>query len=140
MIEKTRKLVKKTAILGGTFMRKAKENGGLNKEEILTKSRQANKDEGIEYAVTQGAKKGNYFGIEIVGFPLLLLSIITGQMLATYALASVILASWFGEFLAKYRILNQKRYLIAAICFGLLGIGAVVLFVRDIGTLQGWWG
>jgi len=115
-------------------------NNDHRKEEILAKSRKSNKDEGIEYAVTQGAKKGNYFGIEVVGFPLLLLSIITGQMLATYALSSVILASWFGEFLAKYRILNQKRYLIAAVCFAVLGIAAVVLFVRDVGTLQGWWG
>jgi len=126
--------------LGGIEMNNATEGNGSRKEEILAKSRQSNKDEGIEHAVTQGAKKGNYWGIEVIGFPLLLLSIITGQMLATYALSSVILASWFGEFLAKYRILNQKRYLIAAICFAVLGIAAVILFVRYVGTLQGWWG
>ena len=102
------------------------------KEEILAKSRQLQQDEGIEYAVTQGAKKGNYYAIEIIGFPLLVLSLVTWQLLAIYALSSVILASWFGEFFAKYRILRQKRYLIAAICFGLLEIGAVVLFVRYV--------
>ncbi|MCL2837789.1 MAG: DUF6442 family protein [Oscillospiraceae bacterium] len=114
------------------------ENGN-RKEEILEKSRQARQDEGVEYAITQGTKKGNYFGVEVVGFALLLLSLISGQMLAVYALSAVILASWFGEFLAKYRVLNQKRYLIAAIFFGVSGAVFVVLFVRDIGTIQGWW-
>jgi len=112
----------------------------MNKNEILERSRQLQQDEGVEYAVTQGAKKGNYFGVEVVGFALFLLSLVAGQMLAVYALASVILASWFGEFLAKYRVLNQKRYLIASIVFGILGIVAAFLFVRDIGILQGWWG
>ncbi|MCL2402447.1 MAG: DUF6442 family protein [Oscillospiraceae bacterium] len=120
-------------------MSNVENNKNDHKEEILAKSKQSNKDEGIEYAVTQGAKKGNYFGIEVVGWLLLVFSLINGQMLAVYALSSVILASWFGEFLAKYRFLNQKRYLIAAICFAILGTGALVLFVRYVGTLQGWW-
>ncbi|MCL2592466.1 MAG: DUF6442 family protein [Defluviitaleaceae bacterium] len=122
-------------------MNNSTENNNSNrKEEILAKSRQLQHDEGIEHAIAQGAKKGSYFGIEVVGFPLLMLSLITWQTLAIYALSSVISASWFGEFLAKYRVLKQKRYLIAAICFGLLGIGGIILFVRDIGILQEWWG
>ena len=110
------------------------------KEEILAQSRRSSKDEGVEYAINEGAKAGNYFAIEIIGLPLLLLSFVAGQMLAAYALASVILASWFGEFFAKYRFLNQKRYLIAAVCCALLGIGVIILFVRGVGVLQGWWG
>ena len=116
------------------------ERSTMLKEEILAISRQSNKDEGIEYAITQGAKKGNYYATEIIGFPMLMFSMVVGQWLVAYALASVILASEFGDFLTKYHILRQKRYLIAAICFGLLGIGAIVLFVRYIGILQGWWG
>ena len=110
------------------------------KEEILAKSRQLQQDEGIEYAVTQGAKKGNYFAIEVMGGLLFLLSLITGQWLVAYALFSVISASEFGDFLTKHRILKQNRYLIAAICFAILGIVSTVLFVRDVGALQGWWG
>ena len=110
------------------------------KEEILEKSRRLQHDEGIEYAVTQGAKKGNYYAIEIIGFPMLMFSMIIGQWLVAYALASIILASWFGEFLTKYRFLKQKRYLIVTIFFGLNGIGAIVLFIRYAGILQGWWG
>jgi len=115
------------------------ENNENRKEEILAKSRQSNKDEGVEYAVNKGAKSGNYFAIEIIGLPLLLLSLITGQMLTTYALSSVILASWFGEFFAKYRFLNQKRYLVTAICAAFLGVSAAVLFIWvNAGILQEW--
>jgi len=110
------------------------------KEEILKRSRRLQHDEGIEYAVTQGAKKGNYYAIEIIGLSMLMFSMIIGQWLVTYALASIILASWFGEFLTKYRILKQKRYLVTAIFFSLNGISAIVLFVRYAGILQGWWG
>ena len=109
------------------------------KEEILAKSRKAKKDEGIEYAIDQGAKKGNYYAIEIVGSLLFFLSLISGQMLVVYALAAVILASWLGEFITKYQVLTQKRYLIAAIVFGLSGIFVVILFVKYLGILQGWW-
>ena len=116
------------------------ESNILRKEDILAKSRQSNNDEGIEYAVTQGAKKGNYYATEIIGLPMLMFSIVAGQWLAVYALAAVIFASEFGDFLTKYRILRQKRYFIAAICFGLLGMSAIILFVRYIGTIQGWWG
>jgi len=70
---------------------------------------------------------------------LLLVSISVEQMLAIFALSSVISASWFGEFLTKYRILRQKIYLLVATFCALLGIGSIVLFVRYLGILQGWW-
>ncbi|MCL2827701.1 MAG: DUF6442 family protein [Oscillospiraceae bacterium] len=121
-------------------MNNATEGNGSRKEEILAKSRQSNKDEGIEHAVTQGAKKGNYFAIEIMGGLLFFLSLITEQWLPAYALFSTINASNVGEFLVKYQFLKQKRYLVATICFAVLGIGSAILFVREIGMLQGWWG
>jgi len=111
-----------------------------NKEDILARIRSQNKDEGIEYAESEGAKIGRYFAVEVVGGSLFFLSLVTGQWLTAYALFSVINASNVGEFLAKYQFLKQKRYLIAAICFAILGVGSAALFVRDVGTLQGWWG
>ena len=119
-------------------MSNVEKNNDNRKKEILAKSRQSNKDEGIEYAVTKGAKTGNYFAVEVIGFPLLFLSLITGQMLTACALSSVILASWFGEFLTIYRFTKQKRYLISTICAAFLGIGAAVLFMVNV--VQGWWG
>jgi hypothetical protein len=124
-------------MIGGKPMNNSTENNN-RKEDILEKSRQSRQDEGIEHAISQGARKGNYYALEIISFPLLILSLITWQLLAVYAFSSVILASWFGEFFAKYRILKQKRYLIAAIFFGLHGLAVVVLFVRYVAMLQGW--
>jgi len=111
------------------------------KEDILAKSRQSQQDEGIEYAVTQGAKLGSHFATEVVGVPLLLLCLIAGQWLVVYALLTLYGAHCFGDFLAKYRHFKQKRYMMGAIIFGVFTGGYFAfLFVRDIGTLQGWWG
>ena len=118
-------------------------NNDNRKEEILAKSRQSSNaynDEGMANAINEGAKMGNHFAGEIVGFPLFILAVIIQQWVVVYALSSLYCAFNFGDFLAKYRFTQQKRYLIAVICFAVLGIGAVVLFLRDVGTLQGWWG
>jgi len=109
------------------------------KDEILAKIKQGGKDEGIEHAVNQGAKLGNYY-TELVGFPLFMLCVLTGQWIAAYAVFTLYCATDFGDFLGKYRFLKQKRYLIASIVFGVLGIGSAVLFLRDVGILIGWWG
>jgi len=110
------------------------------KDDILEKSRQSRQDEGIEHAINEGAKKGNYYAFEIIGIPLFLLAIFTGQTLTIHALVTVYCGSCFGEFLAKYRFLQQKRYLIATICYAIVGVSFAFLFVRGIGFIQGWWG
>ena len=117
-------------------------NGENNKEEILAKSRESNtpyNDEGMENAINKGLKMGSYFAGSVIGFPLFFLSVITGQWLVVYALVSLSSGFEFGDFFAKFRFTQQKRYLIAAICFAVLGIGAAILFVINVGTLQGWW-
>ena len=128
-------------MIGGSLMNNSIENDNdTRKEDILAKSRQLQQDEGIEYAESQGAKKGKYFAVEVVGGSLFFISLITGQWITAYALFFVINASNVGEFFAKYQFLRQKRYLIATICFAALGIGSAVLFLRNLGVLQGWWG
>jgi len=110
------------------------------KSEILEKSRKSNKDEGIEYAVNKGARLGSYY-TELIGFPLILLCVITGQILTIYALFTLYGAHCFGDFLAKYRYFKQIRYMIGAIIFGIIFGGCfALLFLRDVGVLQGWWG
>lgn len=121
-------------------MENIEEDNIIRKEEILEKSRQSQHDEGVEYAVSEGAKKGTNLSHRIIGFPLLILSVLAGQLIVVYALGVLNFAHDVGDFYAKYRILNQKRYLIATICFAVLGSACAVLFVRDIGFLQGWWG
>ena len=121
-------------------MSNAEKNKDNRKEEILAKSRQSNKDEGIEHAVNKGARLGNYY-TEAVGFLLILLCAMTGQILTMYALFTLYGAHAFGDFLAKYRYFKQKRYIMGAIIFGVLFGGFFAfLFVRDVGILQGWWG
>ena len=112
------------------------------KEEILAKSRQSStdyNDEGMEHAVNKGAKMGSYLAGEVIGIPLFLLSVITGQWITVYALVSLYCAFNFGDFLAKFRFTQQKRYLIAATFYFVVGIGAAALFILDTGALQGWW-
>jgi len=109
------------------------------KEEILAKSRQAQEDEGIEYAIAEGAKKANNYAIEVVCMVLFVFSVITGQWPVATALATVAFAASAGEFIAKYRVLSQKRYLMAAICFTLFGIATAIAHVIYVGIAQDWW-
>ena len=113
------------------------------KEEILAKSRESSTpyaDEGMENAINKGLKMGSHIAGTIVGIPLFFLSLVAGQMIVVYALFSLGLAMWVGEFLAKYRFTQQKRYLIATIVFAVSGIGTAVLFVIETGLIQSWWG
>ena len=120
-------------------MENIEEDNNKRKEEILEKARLSQQDEGIEYAVNQGTKLGNYY-TEGVGVLLIVLCLFTEQILTAYALLTLYGAHCFGEFLAKYRYLNQKRYMIAAIVFGIIFGGTFAfLFVRGAGLLQGWW-
>ena len=121
-------------------MNNSTESGDSRKEEILAMSRSANKDEGVEYAVNKGARMGNYY-TEAVGALLVLLCVITGQLLTMYAVFTLWGAHTFGDFLAKYRYFEQKRYMMGAVVFGVLFGGYFAfLFVRGVGILQGWWG
>ena len=113
---------------------------GNRKEEILAKSKQEGKDEGIEYAVNKGLKLGNYY-TEVVGALLVFLCLLSGQVLTMWALFTLYGAHSFGDFLAKYRHFKQKRYLVGVILFGVLFGGVfAILFVRGIGIFRGWWG
>ena len=112
----------------------------MDKDKILEKSRQSSNDEGIEYAKNKGARLGNYY-TEAIGFLLILMCVLTGQMLTIYALLALYGAHCFGDFFAKYRYFKQKRYMMGSIIFGVIFGGFFTfLFMRDAGTLQGWWG
>ena len=117
------------------------ENSNDNrKEDILAKSRQSQKDEGIEHAISKGALLSNYY-TGGVGFALIAFSFFTDQFLVIYAVLALYGAHCFGEFLAKYRYFKQKRYMVGVILFGVIFGGFFAfLLVKNIGILQGWWG
>ena len=111
------------------------------KEEILEKYRKlgtTHNDEGMENAVNKGFRLGSYFAGEIVGFPLFIMSVIAGQWLTVYALFSLYSAFCVGEFYAKFRFTNQKRYVAAVIIFAVTGTGTIIMFVLNAGTFPGW--
>jgi len=121
-------------------MENIEEDNNIRKEEILEKSRQSQQDEGIDYAINEGAKKGSNLSVIIIGVPLLILSAMAGQYLVIYALIVRTSAHDVGDFYAKYRILNQKKYLFGTIFYAAAGIFFAALFVLEIGRIQGWWG
>ena len=85
------------------------ESNENRKQEILARSRQSQQDEGIEHAIRKGAALGNYYTTG-VGFALLIFSVFTQQTLVMYAIFILMGANAFGDFLAKYRHFEQKRY------------------------------
>jgi hypothetical protein len=115
-------------------------NNDNRKEEILEKSRRAQQDEGIEYAINKGAMLGNFYTGGF-GVALILFSAFVGEFLVVFAVLALYGAHCFGEFLAKYRYFKQKRYMAGIILFGIIpGCSFAFLFVRGIGIIQGWWG
>ena len=121
-------------------------NGQKNpqKEKILAQSRKASKDEGMENALNRGARLNKYY-IEIVGFVLFTVSLLLGQSLAT----SAIVVLWFSkdiyEYIAKYRFLKQKKYLVLAIIYSSIAIVHFIAFALhafliyvDYG-ISDWW-
>jgi len=105
------------------------ENGNNRKEEILAKSRQSNKDEGLEYLDLKGKKHGEIVGFHWIGYPLLLFSIVTGQVGAVLALAALTCAFDGGNWFAIYRISKQTRYLAASVIVAIIAVLAIFFFV-----------
>ena len=114
------------------------ENEERRKEEILAKSRQSRKDEGLEYVENKGSKMGIFVACTIVGAPLALLSLIAGETPTFFALITLYVAFGAGELFAKYRFFKQKRYLVGAAVIALIAIGIAVMFVEMIGLLPQW--
>jgi len=99
------------------------------KEEILAKSRQSNQDEGLEYLDLKGKKQGEIVGFHWIGYPLLLFSIITGQVGAVLALVALTCSFDGGNWFAIYRISKQLRYLVASVVVAIIAALALFFFV-----------
>ncbi|AYE33911.1 DUF6442 family protein [Clostridium septicum] len=98
----------------------------MNKEEILSKSRQENKDEGVEFIENEGRKVGyNVFCIVFI-FIVVFNSFIGEQSYAVFALFSVFMA---GESIPKYKLTHKKIDLIIMIVSAIAAIISLVSFV-----------
>lgn len=100
----------------------------MNKEEILERSRQSHKDEGVEYAENQGRKIG--FGVFVILFAFLVIfNFIYGETNTFYAISSLFWAFMAAEAYAKYRFVKQKAYLVTAVAGSIASFFSVINFV-----------
>ena len=105
-------------------------NSGNRKEEILEKSRQARKDEGVEYAELRGHKVAANFAFLVAGMPMIIYSTLFGETLVVLALTTFIEAYYACLHAMAYRLSKKTNHIFwAAVCI-VAFIFCVFLFVR----------
>lgn len=100
----------------------------MNKEEILEKSRQSKKDEGIEYAENQGRKIG-FIAFSFLFVFLTIFNLFFGESSTFYAISSLLWAFIAAVGYGKYHFAKQKLYLITVIAASIASVISVVNYV-----------
>lgn len=100
----------------------------MNKEEILERSRQSLKDEGMEYAENQGRKIGFVAFVLLFAF-LGIFNLFFGETSTYHAISSLFWVFVAGEAYGKYRFVRKKEYLITAIAGSIAAILSVVNYI-----------
>lgn len=98
----------------------------MNKEEILSKSRQSNKDEGLEYIENKGRKIG-YLIFVCVCFFIGIFNAFIGQK--NDAIVALFWTFGLAENIVKYQFTHEKKNLIWAIIFLISTIFSLTNFV-----------
>lgn len=98
----------------------------MNKEEILSKSRQSNKDEGLEYIENKGRKIGYLIFICIFAF-IVIFNAFIGQK--SDAVSALFWTFGVAENITKYQFTHEKKNLILAIGFLITTIFSLTNFV-----------
>jgi len=110
------------------------EGNGYHKEEILAKSRQSKKDEGVEHAEIKGFKLGERIG-SVVAIILVVLAHFMGQAETIFAISAIMLATIFGQSLTVYRF-KKSKYLLAWLVLG--AVGTIYFFILFLAATQEW--
>ncbi|MCL2372845.1 MAG: DUF6442 family protein [Defluviitaleaceae bacterium] len=110
------------------------EYNGNRKEEILARSRQSKKDEGVEHATIKGLKLGEITG-GAMAMVLVFLAFFLGQPVAFFAIGAVIFALAFGQSLAVYRF-KRTKYLLAWVIISIMGM--FHFFMLFLAATQEW--
>jgi len=111
------------------------EQNGSRKEEILAKSRNAKKDEGMEYAQVKGRRLGEYTLVAVL-IPILVFALLRREFVAFHAVAATLFASVFGQCLMEYRFTKRTYHLIWTVG---MAMGAIVFIVQFAAASLGWW-
>ncbi|CZR95588.1 MULTISPECIES: DUF6442 family protein [Clostridioides] len=98
----------------------------MNKEEILSKSRQSNKDEGLEYIENKGRKIGYSIFTCVFAF-IVIFNTFIGQK--SDAVSALFWTFGLAENIAKYQFTHEKKNLILAIGFLITTIFSLTNFV-----------
>ena len=115
-------------------MNNSTENNGSRKQEILARSRQSLKDEGMQHAEMKGFVLGERLG-SAVAIILIALAFFIGQAETIFAIGTVIFAMVFGQSLTVYRFKRTKYYL-AWLLLGL--VGTMYFFMLFMAATQEW--
>ncbi|MCL1862520.1 MAG: DUF6442 family protein [Defluviitaleaceae bacterium] len=100
------------------------------KEEILEKSRQARKDEGAEYAEYRGHKWAANASFIISGVPILIYSILFGQLLVLLGLVGFIEAYYACLHGMAYKLSKENKHLFISVICAVLFIVCAFMFAR----------
>lgn len=96
------------------------------KEEILKKSRNSNKDEGIEYVENKGRKIG-FTAFCLVFVFIVLFNSFMGEK--SYAVSSLFWIFIAAEAIPKYQFTHKKVYLVTTIAAGIVSIASLIGFI-----------
>ena len=118
------------------------ENGNdSRKEEILAKSRNSGRDEGLEYAQLKGNSLGMYIMIAIV-IPIVTFIVFQGEVIALFAVSATLCAFVLGQCLAEYRFTKRKYHLAWTVGIAMAVMICIVFLVaKSLGQwnfLFGW--
>lgn len=101
----------------------------MNREEILEKSRNEKKDEGMIEAENKGRRIG-ITAFSAVFIFIILFNFINGQ--PSYAPMAMFWAFAAAEAYPKYKFTNKKDYLVTAIAGAVASIGFLACFVINV--------
>jgi len=100
----------------------------MDKEEILKKSRQSHKDEGIEYAESQGRKIG-FIIFSLLFLCIAIFNLFFGESSTFHAVSSLFWAFIAAEGYGKYHFLKRKVYLVTMIAGSIASVVSVATYV-----------
>ena len=110
------------------------ESYGHNKEEILARSRQSKKDEGVEHAEIKGFRLGERIG-SVTAMFLVVLAFFIGQAETIFAIGTIVFAAVFGQSLTVYQF-KKSKYLLAWLVLGV--VGTIYFFILFLAATQEW--
>lgn len=98
----------------------------MNKDEILNRSRQSKKDEGVDFVQNEGVRFGFYVFVIVSFFMVIFNQFIGVKSFDIFALIFVFEST---ESMTKYKFTHKKRYIISTVVYILLCITCLFAYI-----------